>query len=210
MIVYLDTVVDTLPKTSDYIPVLVMFLIVVLIFTIVQIALTSLASYYAERAGKGKRLKQPHRNIITFLSRIFCKRNPKKNHIKTTDDDVISLREVSQSAAANGRKISSNSFHVTREISRDKIKARKQFSQMSYTQYTENRAIAETAATTPDEENDAAGVPVVNENGCEVGKECRKACKVIDRLSVFFSVCFLVASPIMFKCLYDGTIKLVC
>ena len=209
MIVYLDTVVDALPKTSDYIPVLVVFLIVVLIFTIVQIAFTSLASYYAERAGRGKCLNPPHKNFIMFLSRIFCKRKPKKNHIKTTDDDVISLREVSQNATANGRDRSSGSFHVTREMSRDMTKAGKQFSQMSYTQYTENRAIAEAAAT-PDEENDAAGVPVVNKKDTKAGKECRKACKVIDRISVFLSFCFLVTSPILFKFLYDGKIKLTC
>ncbi len=180
-IVYLDTILKNVPKTSDYVPLLVIFLCVVLVFTASQIGLTAITSYYAERANKGKNVSSWHRKIIKIFSKVCM--------IKKNDNQVKSLKQ--------------DSFY------KNEVELRKKPS-LEMSVYNQNATEDPTQTTelpTMDEDTD---LPGENKPTDKPPKACKAMCKVIDRFSMFTSLVLLIGTPLLFQFMYDGTIKYDC
>ena len=142
-----------------------------------------------------------------MFRKVFCKSEKKEDEIQsmnvadrqdTTEKDVeivrkyppVLSRNTSLTSQGNRRKIS-NSYIVERNMSGV---------------YEENHE--NVADTTSKREPIDCGYTEGAEK-CD-GKECKFACKVIDRISVFISFCFLTFCPIFFHLLYTGKIPLDC
>ncbi|XP_065067925.1 neuronal acetylcholine receptor subunit beta-3-like [Rhopilema esculentum] len=207
LIVYLDTILGSVPKTSDYVPVIVFFVILVLIFTIMQITFTALASYYAERASRGKGFITPYERIWKCIKKIFFEKK-KKSSIKSFElntfvDDEIEIERKFPPA-------------VQRQVSRDVPdgnmpsvtfdKARKVSRINSFSGIQENASNDDNIGDFGSEDKGAADDP---SNACK-GKECRKACKMIDRISSALSLILVIACPTMFHLMYSGKISWKC
>ena len=209
LIVYLDTILNNVPKTSDYIPVIVWFVIIVLIFTILQIAFTALASYYAERAVKKKKFVAPHKRVVNLIKKIFFKSRKK---------EIAKIKTFKEADYQNGAE---NDMEIVRkfppamirQLSLSKQASRRKISSDDYLDEREN-------ITKVDEPYNAEGkikgdgeyANVGNDKGegsCETSP-CKKACKLVDRLSVFLSLAFLVFCPIFFQLLFSESIPITC
>ena len=206
LIVFLDTILGNVPKTSDYVPLIVWFVVVVLLFTIIQIMFTALASYYAERANRGKKFIPPYKIIMAYINKILFKRKSKEDakiqsldqadYQESTDSrndvEVVRqypiMRQNSRGSMGNRRKVPSVSYAVDKNapvVIEDKMKD-----------------IPENTCTKDPLESDCAGKPE--------GKKCKKACKLIDRISILLSASFIIFCPIFFHLLLGKKIMMQC
>ena len=204
LIVYLDTILDNVPKTSDYTPYIVWFVVIVLLFTILQIMFTSLASYYAERANKGKKFIPPYKCIIAYFTKIFLKKKKKAeakiqsldsyDYRNGVDNDVEIVREYPlkrQNSHGLRKKFSSESYTVNRKAStgfEDRVNG-----------IPEDSGTGETA-------NHDSGEEIIPSKG----KKCKKACRFIDRVSIFVSFSFIIFCPIFFHLLFARKLPSQC
>ena len=202
---YLDTILENVPKTSDYTPFIVWFVVIVLLFTILQIMFTSLASYYAERANKGKKFVAPHKSIMAYFTKIFLKKK-KKDEAKIqslnlvdyrnngVDNDVEIVRQYPlkrQNSHGHRKKFSSESYAVNRNMSTEMEDKMNGIPEDSGTGETGNHDSGE-------------------DTGPSKGKRCKKACRFIDRVSIFVSASFIIFCPIFFQLLFARKLPANC
>ncbi len=182
---YLNTVLHIVPKTSDYVPMLIIFIYVVLVFTAAQLGLTAITAYYAKKANKNSVLSPWHQKIIMSLSKIcllglFRKRQG--NEVKLAQENGSFSNEIELA--------STPSFGSNNAPSRASICDTKEDG------HIERNAEDEAKES---EAGDEANVKI-----------CITMCKVIDRFSVMLSLIMLFATPIVFQFIYNGTIKYKC
>ena len=193
-IVYLDTVLKSVPKTSDYVPLLVGFLFTVLVFTACQIALTALTSYYADRANHGKRISTWHKRIVGFISKMCMIGRIKKKKMKMK----------MQMKMKGNRVVSSEPG----ELYETELK--------TWKDSTTSTPIVPFIDHSPDDASDidADSKDASSDNTDPAHKKkCQwsnNASKAVDRISVLTSLILLIATPIFFTLIYNGTIKYNC
>ncbi len=178
--VYLDTVLHIVPRTSDYVPLLIIFMYVVLVFTACQIGLTAICAYYADKANKKTGLSSWHRRIIICLSKICLLSKNEVNAVKSAHENSsfkneVQLRSIPVSESTNP----SNATSISDTIEHNQTEVN-----------TENEAPKGEIGTPPN--------------------ICRVMCKLVDRFSIILSLIVLVTTPIIFQLIYNGTIHFNC
>ena len=168
---------------------------------------TALASYYAERANKGKKFVAPYKGIVTYIKKILFKRK-KKDDVK-----IRSLNQVDYQDGADNDVEVVRQYPILRQNSRGVIGNRRKFSSGSYVVNKNEPVVAEDKLSGIPESGDT-GVPLdANGSGnagkCN-GKTCKKACKLIDRISILLSASFMVFCPIFFYMLFNRKLDIKC
>eukprot|EP00794_Sanderia_malayensis_P015877 gene15877-17477_t len=192
-IVFLDTVLKNVPKTSDYIPIIVSFLAVVLVFTVFQISLTAVVSYYAELACKSKKMSKCHGRFIDLVSKIFmCNKKANKNKNKVGQTQELDEQE-------NGLKQKASLDLYDHDEDHD----------------SPSSPPASTTTTT----TNVASVKEDN-TSCERDKEkdeldkrrnaYKAMCNAMERFSISISMTFFILSPVIFVLIYTGVLKYEC
>ncbi len=178
--VYLDTVSHIMPRTSDYVPVLVIFVFVVLMFTACQIALTAIVAYYAEKSNNRAALSPRHERIIMFLSKICTPSKRTAYHAKKVEEN---------NGFDSGIKMTSTHS-------------------LEHNHPSHPTPLSGEAEDTQGEGN--ADLELEDSTDGKRADSCKAMCDVIDRISVILSWIVLIATPILFMLMYSSIIKIQC
>lgn len=89
-VVYLDVIFHSLPQTSDYVPLIISFLIAVLMFTALQIFVACLTAYCVQNVEVFESAAKRIKKIFTTIKYACCRRNKTsqatQNESKTNDE----------------------------------------------------------------------------------------------------------------------------
>ena len=170
-IVFLDQVYKYLPKTSDYLPLAIQYLFALMFFTSLQIFITSITSSYASQAKKGKSMSSRSQTVFNVLGRVFCSK------VKSKIQHKISFRNQSRKE------------DEVREIHLDGgniMLVKRAFD--GNDQSSENKDLPDRQEPTDRDKRS-----VTDKKEC-----CRKAVKILDRISMTTSFIFMVLIPLYF------------
>ena len=186
-IVFLDQVYKYLPRTSEYHPLVIQYLLAVLFFTGLQIFITSLTSSFASKSAKGK-LSERWIFAFRFLGKVLCTDFKKKIHSRLSLRKRSSKQEESRKHNAYGKNIVS-----VKNVANNNEEELEEKGECNYPDI--HIGIDENARDKDDNKDK---------------NESHRVVKILDRLSMAISLIFMIIFPLFFALAYGGKIKYRC